>query len=80
MVKELLKITRVKGSICLAESHFETKTDKEQAAASLLSLLDEDEEFAQEIFKVFACFMLARNKVSQLNKLAKRSAEIKTKN
>ena len=79
-MKELLKVTVVKDPVCSAEIHCETQHEKEMLAASLLSLMDKDEEFARLLMRNSFLFMSLRKKVSETNAEAIRSAEIKTKN
>ena len=54
--------------------------EKEMLAGSLLSLMDKDEEFAKILIRNSFLYMSLRQKVSETNAEAIRSAEIKTKN
>lgn len=79
-MKELLKVTVLKDAICSAEIHCETQHEKDMLAASLMSLMDKDEEFAKILIRNTFLYMSLRKKVSETNDKAIRSAEIKTKN
>ena len=78
--KELLKVTNLKGSICQTEVDATTDQEKQMVSASLLSLMDQDQEFAKLFLEVTALYVVRRKDVGLINKLAMRQAEIKTKN
>lgn len=78
--KELLKITNIKGSICQTEVDAATDLEKQMVSASLLSLMDQDKNFADLFLEVTALYVLKRKDIKEINKLAMRQAEIKTKN
>lgn len=78
--KELLKITNIKGSICQTEVDAATDLEKQMVSASLLSLMDQDQNFADLFLEVTALYVLRRKDIKEINKLAMRQAEIKTKN
>ncbi len=79
-MKELLKITVLKDSICSADLSCDTQHEKEMLAASLLSLMDKDEGFAVSILHTAYIYAAKRKAVSEITEKAIRSAEIKTKN
>ena len=78
--KELLKVTNLKGSICQAEVNATTDREKQMVSASLLSLMDQDQDFANLFLELTALYVVRRKDVGIINKLAMRQAEIKTKN
>lgn len=78
--KELLKVTNLKSSICQTEVDATTDREKQMVSASLLSLMDQDQDFAKLFLEVAALYVVRRKDVGIINKLAIRQAEIKTKN
>ena len=78
--KELLKVTNLKSSICQTEVNATTDREKQMVSASLLSLMDQDQEFAKLFLEITALYVVRRKDVGLINKLAMRQAEIKTKN
>ena len=78
--KDLLKITNIKGSICQTEVNAATDMEKQMVSVSLLSLMDQDQDFANLFLEVTALYVLKRKDIKEINKLAMRQAEIKTKN
>lgn len=78
--KDLLKMTNIKGSICQTEVDATTDLEKQMVSASLLSLMDQDQDFADLFLEVTALYVLKRKDIKEINKLAMRQAEIKTKN
>lgn len=78
--KELLKVTNLKSSICQTEVDATTDQEKQMVSASLLSLMDQDQDFAKLFLEVTALYVVRRKDVGLINRLAMRQAEIKTKN
>ena len=78
--KELLRITNLKNTVCQAEINASTTHEKEMTGAALLSLMDQDEEFANLMLNYCSLYLLQRKKVSEANKDAIRKGEIKIKN
>lgn len=78
--KELLKVTNLKSSICQTEVDATTDHEKQMVSAALLSLMDQDQEFAKLFLEVTALYVVRRKDVGIINRLAMRQAEIKTKN
>ena len=78
--KELLRITNLKNTVCQAKINASTTHEKEMTGAALLSLMDQDEEFANLMLNYCTLYLLQRKKVSEANKEAIRRGEIKTKN
>ena len=80
MEKELFKITHLKDGICAAEIHTEDKTDMERICAAILSLMDRNEAFAQNILNAVGLYLMCRKELAEVNQASMRSAEIKLKN
>lgn len=80
MSKTLLHIELIKEGICSAEMTCETHLEKQRLAASLLSLMDKDDDFAKLVINTVGTYILKRKKVAEMNELAIRSAETKFKN
>lgn len=78
--KELLKVTNIKSSICQTEVNATNDREKQMVSAALLSLMDQDQDFAKLFLEVTALYVVRRKDVGIINKLAMRQAEIKTKN
>ena len=78
--KDLLKVTNIKSSICQTEVNATTDHEKQMVSASILSLMDQDQDFANLFLEVAALYVVRRKEVEKMNKLAMRQAEIKTKN
>ncbi len=78
--KDLLKITNIKASICQTEVDAATDLEKQMVSASILSLMDQDQGFANLFLEVAALYVVGRKEIKELNKLAMRQAQIKTKN
>lgn len=78
--KDLLKVTNLKSSICQTEVDATTDHEKQMVSAALLSLMDQDQDFAKLFLEVTALYVVRRKDVGIINKLAMRQAEIKTKN
>lgn len=78
--KDLLKVTNLKSSICQTEVNATTDHEKQMVSASILSLMDQDQDFAKLFLEVTALYVVRRRTVQKMNKLAMRQAEIKTKN
>lgn len=78
--KDLLKITNIRASICQTEVDAATDLEKQMVSASILSLMDQDQGFADLFLEVAALYVVGRKEIKELNKLAMRQAEIKTKN
>ena len=78
--KELLRITNLKNTVCQAKINASTTHEKKMTGAALLSLMDQDEEFANLMLNYCTLYLLQRKKVSEANKEAIRKGEIKTKN
>lgn len=78
--KDLLKITNIKGSTCQTEVDAATDHEKQMVSASILSLMEQDQDFANLFLQVTALYVLKRKDIKEINKLAMRQAEIKTKN
>ena len=73
-------MTNIKSSICQTEVNATTDSEKQMVSASLLSLMDQDQDFAKLFLGVAALYVVRRKDVEKMNKLAIRQAEIKTKN
>lgn len=67
-------------SICQTEVDATTDHEKQMVSASILSLMDQDQDFANLFLEVAALYVVRRKDVEKINKLAMRQAEIKTKN
>ena len=80
MPKTLLSIVNINGSICSAELHCDSETEYDRVAASILSMMDQDETFAGKVLQYASLYVINRRKVAELNKASMRSADIKTKN
>ena len=80
MKKVLLEVTRIQGSVCSAEANFDTDEDRRGAAASIVSVMAEDEAFAKDIVTYAALYVSKRDEFMQAARDAKHRAEIKTKN
>ena len=78
--KDLLKVTNLKSSICQTEVNATADHEKQMVSASLLSLMDQDQDFANLFLEVAALYIVRRKEIKEINKLAIRQAEIKTKN
>ena len=78
--KDLLKVTNIKSSICQTEVNAVTDHEKQMVSASILSLMDQDQDFANLFLEVAALYIVRRKEVEKMNKQAMRQAEIKTKN
>lgn len=78
--KDLLKITNIRASICQTEVDAATDLEKHMISASLLSMMDHDQHFADLFLEVATLYVVGRKEIKELNKLAMRQAEIKTKN
>lgn len=78
--KDLLKVTHLKSSICQTEVNATTDSEKQMVSASLLSLMDQDQDFAKLFLEVATLYVVRRKDVEKMNKLAMHQAEIKTKN
>lgn len=80
MSKELLKISLVKGTICQAESDFANDAEREMAAASLVSIMDQDKKLAEHIVSYVTLFILKREQMAAANREAIELGRTKTQN
>lgn len=80
MPKTLLHVQLIKDGICSAEIKCETPLEKQRLVASLLSLMDKDEDFANLVANAVALYVLKRKELSRTNEKAIRSADMKIKN
>ena len=80
MPKTLLTITNLKDGICSTELNCDGEVEYDRVAASLLSMMDQDETFARKVLQYASLYVINRQKVAELNKVSMRSADIKTKN
>lgn len=78
--KDLLKVTNLKSSICQTEVNATADHEKQMVSASILGLMDQDQDFANLFLEVAALYIVRRKEIKEINKLAMRQAEIKTKN
>ena len=78
--KELLKVTNLKEAVCETKLNVSTTHEKEMVGAALLSMMDQDDEFAKLVLNYTGLYLLHRKGVEELNKEAMRRGEIKTKN
>lgn len=78
--KELLKVTNLKDAVCETKLNVSTTHEKEMIGAALLSMMDQDDEFAKLVLNYTGLYLLHRKGVEELNKEAMRRGEIKTKN
>ena len=78
MSKELLKISLVKDTICQAESDFANDAEREMAAASLVSIMDQDKKLAEHIVSYVTLFVLKREQMAAVNREAIELARKKT--
>lgn len=78
--KELLKVTNLKEGICETKIEATTTHEKLMIGAALLSMMDQDDEFAKLMLDYTGLYLLHRKGVKELNKEAMRRGEIKTKN
>lgn len=79
-MKELLKVTQLKGSIVSAELNCSNEEESRRAAAAIATLMAQNEVFANDLTKYVSLNVISRAKLKEASKLAIRSAEIKTKN
>lgn len=80
METTLLKIVRLKDDICSAELNPESPRDYDRIGASILSLMDKDDDFAKQVLSMTALYLTQRKVVGKTNEKAIRNAEIKLKN
>ena len=80
MPKTLLKIDLLKDGICSAEVDCSGQTEKERITASLLSLMDQDDEFARLFVNAVGIYCFQRKELADTNRESMRSARIKTQN
>lgn len=78
--KELLKVTNLKEAVCETKLNVSTTHEKEMVGAALLSMMDQDDEFAKLVLKYTGLYLFHRKSVKELNKEAMHRGEIKTKN
>ena len=78
--KELLKVTNLKAGVCETKIEASTTHEKEMIGAALLSMMDQDDEFAKLVLNYTGLYLFHRKGVEELNKEAMRRGEIKTKN
>lgn len=79
-MKELLKIVNVKDAICEASINFSTQKEREMTAAAMLSLMDQDEDFAKAVMSACTNYVMRRKEVAGMNVIAMRNGKIKTQN
>ena len=80
MPKTLLSVVNLNGSICSTEIDCSDEKEYQRLGASILSMMDKDENFAKQILGATAVYVLKRKELSEVNKASMRAAEIKTKN
>lgn len=78
--KELLKVTNLKEAVCETKLNVSTTHEKEMVGAALISMMDQDDEFAKLVLKYTGLYLFHRKSVKELNKEAMHRGEIKTKN
>ena len=80
MPKTLLKIDLLKDGICSAELNCTEQIEKERITASILSLMDQDDEFAQLFINAVGIYCFQRKELANVNQKSMHSAKIKTQN